>query len=259
MATFAMMKETADRRAPAGEGIVVRPMGAKFGHTVECRYCHEKGHQISTWNHSTRVKLLTCPKLVAKEQRAQQRQARWSQQREQAARRQSQRSLGAWMPSANALKGSGVAQDGWTGVGRAGCPGAARHLFAAACSESENMLQKQLAKTVITNRFSALEGKKVKRAPSRPSRVAPEVRKPQPAIGAWAPRVAVAQVSGGDEALLKRKCANQKKKSVSFAGDHEDLMKPPCSIVYCDSANWADAEEEDLDDFFAQPLAVVSN
>ena len=245
MATFAMMKETADRRAPAGEGIVVRPMGAKFGHTVECRYCHEKGHMISTWNHSTRVKLLTCPKLVAKEQRAQQRQARWSQQREQAAQRQSQRSLGAWMPSANALKGSGVAQDGWTAVGNRG--------------EAENMLQKQLAKTVIANRFSALEEKKVKRAPSRPNRVAPEVRKPQPAIGAWAPRVAVVQVSGGDEALLKRKCANQKKKSVSFAGDHEDLMKPPCSIVYFDSANWADAEEEDLDDFFAQPLGVVSN
>ncbi len=240
-----MQSQTNHRRIPAGQGIVVRP---SVGRT-ECRYCHEEGHHISRWNRQTRCKEVTCPKLLAKERRQRERGARRSHG---GGRMAGPASLGAWVAKAEKSVGNETAGRRWArSVGR----------------------RYEAPKTSVHNRFAALAGDAEGAAQAGP---APAVVKAP--VGVWgAPRVsellrrdekpfaAEAAAAAAIAELLQRPVgvvpASPPKvvKKVSFAGDSESLLKPPCETKVFDADEPASAVSSDEEEAPAEALIIGKN
>jgi hypothetical protein len=215
--------QTSHRRSPAGQGIVIRP---SVGHG-ECRYCHEVGHHISQWNRETKTKEMTCPKLIAKEARKQRRAGvREGNRRQFQPTSSSNMNLSAWF---NKAKSSSQGQRSFV-----------RH--------SKPIEQHKAVS--VSNRFSSLAVQSgvvnsVVPGPKPSTFIAP--------AGVWgAPKKlhsSIADVLEAEEeavalGLVAKLLKEEKKETVnvgkleslskivlkvSFSGDSESLMKPPCT------------------------------
>jgi hypothetical protein len=224
MASQMQQSHSHHRRNPAGQGIVVRPSVGK----EECRYCHEVGHHISRWNRQTKTKELTCPKLIAKEERKRNGGRRRGGGGARRVPQASTNCLGGWVSKAVARGAGGRAQPRFV----------------------QNSRPVQRAPVAMSNRFAALSaerawGVKVEiRAPKAVAPLAP--------VGVWGAsaslRGAIAKVvereetaeaiglvakaivaeAANKEAVGKLESLPKVAKKVSFAGDSESLLKPPC-------------------------------
>ena len=210
-----MQQHSHHRRNSAGQGIVVRPSAAKG----ECRYCRETGHHIYTWDKQTRSKVLTCPKLIAKQDRQ---------------RRPRRRDTGSKLSGSSSMK-----LGGW--VTRAEKEGR----FQAKFVKQSKPIHRHAAVTT-TNRFSALStelawGVKVEiRAPkvvraAAPHSVWASSTALHSSIASVVEREETARALGLVAVHIKEEKAAQPatplvilSKNVRFAGDSNTLMKPPC-------------------------------
>ena len=215
--------QTNHRRSPAGQGIVIRP---SVGHG-ECRYCHEVGHHISQWNRETKTKELTCPMLIAKEARKQRRAGGRGGNRQQ------------FQPTSH----SNMNLSAWFNKAKSSSQGQRRFVRHSKPIEQHKAVS-------VSNRYSSLAVQSgvvnsVVPGPKPSTFIAP--------AGVWgAPKklhssIAVVVEAEEEAAALglvakflkeeKKETVNVGKleslskivKKVTFSGDSESLMKPPCT------------------------------
>ena len=251
-----MQSQTNHRRHPAGQGIVVR-IGAQHAHggqgaADECRYCRELGHHISRWNRQTRRKEVTCPKLLAKERRQRERVARRSHGAGGGAR---PTSLGAWVAKAEKSVGVETAGRRWArGVGRRyEAPKTATHnRFAALAGDADSAVQEGPAPAVVEAPVGVWGA----------ARVAELLRgaheRAEKPFAAEAAAAAIAELLQRPVGVVPASPPKVVKK-VSFAGDSDNLEKPPCTTKVFDAGEPATAISSDEEEAPVKKLIIGKN
>jgi len=222
MASQMQQSRSNHRRNPAGQGIVIRPSVGKS----ECRYCHEEGHHNSKWDPKTRTKVVTCPKLIAKEERKQRRGQRSGGGGRQVSQ-SSTNNLSGWVTKAekNGRKQRRFVQN--SRPIRHHAPLAVNNLFAALGGAEKNVkVEIRGPKAAVAVAPIGIWGSRSKLHSS----IADVMEREEVAEALGLVAKAIVTEAADEKAVGKLVSLAKVPKKVRFAGDTASLMKPPCKI-----------------------------